>query len=81
MEGTLVPRKFCENDMLKIYNKYGENDLPEITTLCGSLLPDPVSSDTNVLRLEFTTDDNVQQSGFAAVFQSCKFLFRYPLKM
>lgn len=35
---------------------------------CGSRLPPLVTSEGNSLRIEFSSDNSVQKSGFAAVF-------------
>jgi len=35
---------------------------------CGSMLPQMITSETNKMRIEFSTDNSVQKTGFAAVF-------------
>ena len=35
---------------------------------CGSMLPPLITSEGNSLRIEFSSDDSIHETGFAAVF-------------
>ncbi|CAI9722917.1 1 isoform X1 [Octopus vulgaris] len=55
----------CEYDSLKVSN--GESS-KVLGIFCGSTLPLPVTSSDSILRIEFTSDNSVQKTGFNATF-------------
>ncbi|XP_052071922.1 tolloid-like protein 2 isoform X1 [Mytilus californianus] len=74
MEGNNVstnsPQE-CEYDSVRVSSGVGA----EATVhgiFCGSLLPVPITSDGNTLRIEFNSDNSVQKTGFKALFSTDK---------
>ncbi|XP_035232741.1 tolloid-like protein 1 isoform X2 [Stegodyphus dumicola] len=66
LEGT---NQECEYDSVDIRSRTSvEEEWKKQGTYCGSRLPAIVTSEGNVLRIEFTSDNSVQKSGFAALF-------------
>jgi tolkin protein len=57
----------CEYDSVEIRSGLDQNSRIH-GTYCGSHLPQPVTSESNRLRVSFTTDNTVQKSGFSAYF-------------
>lgn len=51
-----------------IYKKHG--------VFCGSRMPPMLTSEKNAMRIEFTSDNSVQKSGFAAVFFTGKYFIK-----
>lgn len=45
---------------------------------CGQVLPSPITSEGNVLRIVFQSDNSVQKSGFAAVFFTGTYMLYIP---
>lgn len=68
LEGNNVYQMECEYDSLTIYSKISDDDLKKHGIFCGNKVLPLITSETNVLRVEFTSDNSVQKSGFAAVF-------------
>jgi len=58
----------CEYDHIEVRSKLSENELRKHGVFCGNQLPPLVTSEGNVLRIEFASDNSVQKTGFAAVF-------------
>lgn len=58
----------CEYDALTIYSKLSDDSVKKHGVFCGSKLPNSITSDSNVLRLEFKSDKTIQKTGFAAIF-------------
>lgn len=58
----------CEFDKVEVQSKMSEDSFRSHGIFCGTWLPPPVTSETNSLRLEFTSDGTMEKSGFAAVF-------------
>ncbi|PSN46655.1 Tolloid-like protein 1 [Blattella germanica] len=58
----------CEYDSVEVHSKMGEDIMKKHGVYCGSRLPPLLTSEGNSLRVEFTSDNSVQKSGFAAVF-------------
>ena len=58
----------CEYDHIEVRSKLSENELRKHGVFCGKHLPPLVTSEGNVLRIEFASDNSVQKTGFAAVF-------------
>lgn len=66
----------CEYDRIEIYSKLGDGRLSKHGNYCGNKGPSPITSESNAMRVVFTSDGTVGKSGFAAVFFSGKsFLF------
>ena len=58
----------CEYDHIEVRSKLSENELRKHGMFCGTHLPPVLTSDGNVLRIEFASDNSVQKTGFAAVY-------------
>ncbi|XP_063217252.1 protein tolkin-like isoform X2 [Bacillus rossius redtenbacheri] len=58
----------CEYDSVEVHSKMSDNIIRKHGIYCGSRLPPLITSEGNALRVEFTSDNSVQKSGFAAVF-------------
>ncbi len=58
----------CEYDHVEVRSKLSENELRKHGIFCGTHLPPVVTSEGNVLRIEFASDNSVQKTGFAAVY-------------
>ncbi|XP_071826204.1 cubilin-like isoform X2 [Apostichopus japonicus] len=59
----------CLYDSVRIYNGL-EEDAPLITSVCGVVPPDVVSSSGNTMRVVFTTDGSENGRGFQASYNS-----------
>ncbi|OQV15507.1 Tolloid-like protein 2 [Hypsibius exemplaris] len=61
----------CEYDSVTVSSS-GDNftteDWRRLGIYCGQTLPAPITSETNVLRVVFQSDNSVQKSGFSAIF-------------
>ncbi|XP_026476669.1 tolloid-like protein 1 [Ctenocephalides felis] len=68
LEGNNVYQQECEYDSLTVHSKMGEDIYKKHGIFCGSRMPPMVTSEKNAMRIEFTSDNSVQKSGFAAVF-------------
>jgi len=66
----------CEYDHIEVRSKLSENELRKHGVFCGNQLPPLVTSEGNVLRIEFASDNSVQKTGFAAVFFTGMHIFR-----
>ncbi|XP_074593288.1 protein tolkin-like [Brevipalpus obovatus] len=62
----------CEYDRIEIKSKKWEGEFYRHGVFCGPSTPPLITSMGSSLRVEFTTDNNVQKSGFSAVFISDK---------
>ncbi|KAK0168286.1 hypothetical protein PV327_002110 [Microctonus hyperodae] len=58
----------CEYDSVEVSSKLGDDVLKKHAVFCGSQVPHPIISEGNVMRIIFTSDKNIQKSGFAAIF-------------
>jgi len=58
----------CEYDALTVYSKMPDETLKRHGVFCGSQIPNTVTSEGNILRLEFKSDKTIQKTGFAAIF-------------
>ncbi|XP_054258423.1 tolloid-like protein 2 [Macrosteles quadrilineatus] len=67
LEGNNVSQE-CEYDSVEVHSKMSADVLRRHGVFCGSRLPPLVTSEGNSLRIEFSSDNSVQKSGFAAVF-------------
>lgn len=63
----------CDYDSLSVYSKMEDNNLKRHGVFCGERMPPLVTSEGNVMRIEFRSDNTVQKSGFAAVFFTGEF--------
>lgn len=68
LEGNHFYQQECDYDSLTVYSKMSEDNLRKHETLCGSRLPNLITSEGNAFRIEFRSDNTIQKSGFAAVF-------------
>ncbi|KPJ02950.1 Tolloid-like protein 1 [Papilio xuthus] len=69
LEGTNnMYHQECEYDSVTVHSRLGDEVLRRHGAFCGSALPPPVTSDGNVLRVQFTSDTSVHHSGFAATY-------------
>lgn len=57
----------CEYDSVRVSNGLN-SDTKAIGIFCGSALPKSVTSSENSLRIEFSSDNSVQKTGFNATF-------------
>ncbi|CAL8097727.1 unnamed protein product [Calicophoron daubneyi] len=57
----------CKYDFVNVYSGPSDNQ-QKIGTFCGDRVPDPITSHTNELTIEFYSDTSVQRTGFRAVF-------------
>ena len=58
----------CEYDSLALSSKMAAGEIRKHGLFCGSRLPPVITSEGNSLRLEFSSDNSVQKTGFAAIF-------------
>jgi len=58
----------CEYDAVEIRSGLDQQQSRLHGAYCGSQPPQPVTSESNALRVTFTSDNTVQKSGFAAFF-------------
>ncbi|KAF4532823.1 hypothetical protein B566_EDAN002674, partial [Ephemera danica] len=58
----------CEYDSLEVHSILASETAFSHGVFCGSHLPNMITSESNSLRIEFSTDNSVQKTGFAAVF-------------
>lgn len=58
----------CGYDSLAVYSKISGENLNRHGLFCGPKQPNMITSESNVLRIEFKSDSTVQKSGFAATF-------------
>ncbi|XP_055611221.1 tolloid-like protein 1 [Uranotaenia lowii] len=69
LEGnTFYQSSECDYDAVTIYSRIGDEALKRHGTFCGSKIPPSITSESNILRLEFRSDKTVQKTGFAAVY-------------
>ncbi|XP_058467763.1 protein tolkin-like [Malaya genurostris] len=71
LEGnTFYQASECQYDSVTIYSKLNEDTLKRHGVFCGTKIPPTVTSEENVLRVEFKSDKTIQKSGFAAVYST-----------
>ncbi|GFY72843.1 dorsal-ventral patterning tolloid-like protein 1 [Trichonephila inaurata madagascariensis] len=58
----------CEYDSVDIRSKMADDEVRKHGVFCGSRLPPLITSEGNSLRIEFSSDNSVQKSGFGALF-------------
>ncbi|XP_059469459.1 protein tolkin-like [Neocloeon triangulifer] len=58
----------CEYDNVEVQSIHSNNVARTHGVYCGNVRPEMVTSETNKMRIEFSTDNSVQKTGFAAVF-------------
>lgn len=71
LEGNHFYQQECNYesyDSLVIYSKWNNNELKQQKILCGERLPRSITSESNIMRIEFRSDDTVQKTGFSALF-------------
>ena len=77
-----VPRTFvrlqeCEYDYVEIKELSGK----VLGKFCGSTTPGSVTSTSNVMRIEFRSDQTQSRKGFAAAFSAGRFLMTSTIMM
>lgn len=60
----------CSYDRVSIYTEDKDGRIHLYGSFCGSTLPPEITSETNKLQLEFSTDSSNQFAGFNAVFHT-----------
>lgn len=60
----------CEYDSLEVYNGASKEPRNRVAKLCGSQLPDPITSTGNEMILRFHSDFSVAFKGFKLQFAS-----------
>ncbi|XP_014300153.1 bone morphogenetic protein 1 [Microplitis demolitor] len=68
LEGNRMYQQECDYDFVEVSSKLGDDILKKHGIFCGSKIPTPIISEGNAMRIVFTSDKNIQKSGFAAVF-------------
>lgn len=68
LEGSNFFQAECDYDSLTVYSKTSDENMKRHGLFCGPKLPQMITSESNVLRIEFTSDSTIQKSGFAAIF-------------
>lgn len=63
----------CDYDALTVYSKMSDDSLKKHGVYCGSKIPNSITSDGNILRLEFKTDKTIQKTG---IFSTLIFYYR-----
>lgn len=61
----------CEYDSVTVSSSednFTTDNWKRLGVFCGQVLPTPITSDSNVMRVVFQSDNSVQKSGFAAIF-------------
>ena len=67
MDIFLFFQQDCEYDSIEVRSGLdAESKLHG--TFCGSQIPQPITSEGNMLRITFGTDNTVQKTGFSAVY-------------
>ncbi|XP_058836590.1 protein tolkin-like [Topomyia yanbarensis] len=71
LEGnTFYQSSECDYDAVSVYSKINDEAMKRHGTFCGSRIPPTITSESNILRVEFRSDKTVQKTGFAAVYFS-----------
>ncbi|XP_074032807.1 protein tolkin, partial [Leptinotarsa decemlineata] len=68
LEGNANTRDQCEYDRVEVYSKLKNGLVKKHGTFCGPQVPEMITSEENVMRIEFHSDGTVQKTGFAALF-------------
>ncbi|KAK4336705.1 hypothetical protein RND71_043451 [Anisodus tanguticus] len=58
----------CGYDSVEVKSKLNANEFRNHGLFCGSKIPQAITSVNNKMRIEFTTDNSVQKTGFSANF-------------
>ncbi|XP_031633644.1 dorsal-ventral patterning protein tolloid-like [Contarinia nasturtii] len=68
LEGSHLIQEECEYDSVEISSKYPDGHFVRQGTFCSELHPPSITSTTNIMRITFKSDNNVQKTGFFAIF-------------
>lgn len=68
LEGSHLVQEECDYDSVTIFSKYSNGRVNRQAIFCSELLPPSVTSETNVMRIQFKSDKTVQKAGFSATF-------------
>lgn len=58
----------CEYDRVDVFSKIKDGKFKKHGSYCGPKAPGFITSEGNVMRIEFSSDSSIQKTGFAAVF-------------
>lgn len=70
LEGSKFFQEECDYDSVKILSKFRDGRLLQQEKFCSDRLPPSVTSKTNIMRIEFKSDEGVQKSGFSATYST-----------
>ncbi|XP_044003802.1 tolloid-like protein 1 isoform X2 [Aphidius gifuensis] len=70
LEGNKAYNQDCDYDSIEIVSNLGDDIIKRHGMFCGSTLPLPITSEGNRMRISFTSDENIQRSGFVALFSA-----------
>lgn len=70
LEGSHLVHEECDYDSVSIFSKHRDGRLTRHGIYCSELLPPPITSKTNVMRIKFKSDKTVQKSGFSVEFST-----------
>lgn len=70
LEGSQLLQEDCDYDSVTISSKYSNGKLTKHGIFCSERLPPSITSETNIMRIQFKSDKNVQKSGFSAIFST-----------
>ncbi|XP_055304841.1 dorsal-ventral patterning protein tolloid-like [Sitodiplosis mosellana] len=70
LEGSQLLQEECDYDSVTVSSKYRDGRLVQQGIFCSELLPSPITSETNIMRIKFLSDKNVQKAGFSATFST-----------
>lgn len=68
LEGSHLIQEECDYDSVIVSSKFPDGRLVQQGVLCSELLPSPITSQSNIMRIKFKSDKNVQGIGFQATF-------------
>lgn len=58
----------CDYDRIEVFSKMPAGKVHKHGIYCGGKAPVAINSESNVLRVIFSSDTSVQKTGFAAIF-------------
>lgn len=70
LEGNNFFQQECHYDSLAVFSRWDSNESKLQKVFCGERLPRPITSESNIMRIEFRSDRTVQKTGFSAVFST-----------
>lgn len=73
LEGNNAQPQQCDYDRVEVQSKLADGKMKVHGSYCGSRIPTIITSEGNVMRIIFSSDNSVQKTGFAAVYFTGKF--------